>query len=522
MPALATHSLANSARDVSLFFEKAPAALLAADAGTLRIVAANEKALHFLGYTQQEISAVSLRALLPPFELERFEEALRGSAGEAEMQNCRIVDAQGALRQTDLAIGRLPSERVILLSIYDASARGRIEEQLRQSQKMEALGMLAGGIAHDFNNLLTVIAGYSQMLQASPMAVDRDRTALEQVLKSCERATALTAQLLAFSRRQTIQPRVLDVNSLVDETAALLGRLIGEDIDLRIEKAPGAGCVRADPGQIQQMLLNLALNARDAMPKGGTLLIQTRDVELSGDYIGQHLGVGPGKYALLEVADTGVCMDETVRRRVFEPFFTTKQAGKGTGLGLSTVYGIVKQFHGSIDLYTEPGHGTTFRIYLPRLEEARVDEFVKPPEARGGHETVLLVEDEESVRRMVRAALERCGYEVLVAAGGPEALEVARGHERPIDLLITDMVMPRMSGRELAAQMAAARPGASVLYMSGYPGATLQAGEALSGGADFLQKPFAPIALTSKVREILDRMKAGAERAGHSNAGPGC
>jgi CheY-like chemotaxis protein len=262
------------------------------------------------------------------------------------------------------------------------------------------------------------------------------------------------------------------------------------------------------------MLLNLAINARDAMPNGGSLLIQTRDVELSSDYIRQHLGVRPGRYVLLEVADTGMGMDDATRRRVFEPFFTTKAAGKGTGLGLSTVYGIVKQFGGSIDLYTEQGHGATFRVYLPRVEESAGEEPSAQLEVRGGHETLLLVEDEEGVRKMVRAALERCGYQVLVAASGPEALEVAHRYDGSIDVLITDMVMPRMNGRELAAKLAGDRPETAILYMSGYPGDTLQTTGALSGEADFLQKPFAPIVLTAKVREILDRMQVGARHAG--------
>jgi PAS domain S-box-containing protein len=504
------------ARDISLFFEKAPAALIALAADTLRVTAANEKALHFLGYRREDIARVALQDLLPAEDLERTAELLLGNASSGELQNCHIRDAAGGLRETDLAIHRLSEEGVILFAIQDASARGRIEEQLRQSQKMEALGLLAGGIAHDFNNLLTIISGYSQMLQSSRMAADRDRTALEQVLKACERAADLTAQLLAFSRRQTIQPRVLDVNRLVDQTATLLGRLIGEHIDLRIKKAADAGSIHADPGQIQQMLLNLAINARDAMPDGGSLFIHTRGVELGGDYIGQHFGVKPGKYVLLEVSDTGTGMDEVTRRRVFEPFFTTKAAGKGTGLGLSTVYGIVRQFGGSIDLYSEAGQGTTFRVYLPRVEDAAGEERTETVEARGGHETLLLVEDEEGVRRMVLAALERCGYRVLVAAGGAEALEVARAYEGPIDVLITDMVMPRMNGRELATRLLQERPSTAVLFMSGYPGDTLQTTGALSGEAEFLQKPFAPIVLTAKVREIVDRKKAATDVAQHS------
>jgi nitrogen-specific signal transduction histidine kinase/CheY-like chemotaxis protein len=402
----------------------------------------------------------------------------------------------------------------MVLALHDASARGRLQEQLRQAQKMEALGMLAGGIAHDFNNLLTIISGYSQMLMASShMSTERDRTAIEQVLKASQRAADLTGQLLAFSRRQNIQPKVLEVNQVVDQTATMLRRLIGEDIDLRIQKAPDAGRIHADAGQMQQMLINLVINSRDAMPEGGSLLIRTANAELGPDYIGQHLGVRPGSYVVLEVSDTGEGMDPATRKRIFEPFFTTKPPGKGTGLGLSTVYGIVRQCGGSIDLYTEPGHGTTFRVYLPRvINEARVtneasEEQAERPEPAGGHETILLVEDEEGVRRMVRIALERRGYRVLVAASGPEALAAARAHGSAIDMVVTDMIMPHMNGRELARRLLEERPGMAVLYMSGYAGNNLQASGALDDDMVFLQKPFAPGALTSRVRALLDARK---------------
>jgi signal transduction histidine kinase/CheY-like chemotaxis protein len=505
-----------TARDSPLFFEKAPVALIAIEADSLHVAAANEKALSFLGYSGKDVSRIALKDLLAPIDLERVAELLVGNSPAGELLNCQIRDAQGGFRETDIAVNRLAADGVILFAVQDASARGRVEEQLRQSQKMEALGLLAGGIAHDFNNLLTIISGYSQMLQISRSASERDRTALEQVLKASERAADLTAQLLAFSRRQSIQPRVLNVNRLVDQTAELLSRLIGENIDLRVRKADDAGSIHADPAQIQQMLLNLAINARDAMPHGGTIFIQTRAVDLGAGYIGQHFGVRPGKYVLLEVADTGTGMDEATRRRAFEPFFTTKPVGKGTGLGLSTVYGIVKQFGGSIDLYTESGQGATFRVYLPRVEETAGEEPREPAEERGGHETLLLVEDEEGVRRMVLAALERCGYHVLVAGSGGEALDVARAHHGPIHILLTDMVMPRMNGRELAEKLLQERPSTAVLYMSGYPGDALQCTGALGGREEFLQKPFAPIVLTAKVREILDRMKNGTDAAHHS------
>jgi CheY-like chemotaxis protein len=290
--------------------------------------------------------------------------------------------------------------------------------------------------------------------------------------------------------------------------------LIGEDIDLRIRQDPAAGSIQADAGQIQQMILNLAINARDAMPQGGSLLIQTRGMELGSDYIGHHFGIKPGRYAMLEVSDTGTGMDEATRQRVFEPFFTTKAEGKGTGLGLSTVYGIVKQFGGSIDIYSEAGHGSTFRVYLPRVEDSAEGLETESLDVRGGQETLLLVEDEEGVRKMVRIALERSGYTVLIAANGPEALELAREHVGPIDVLITDMVMPRMHGNELAQKLTAERPGMPVIYMSGYPGDVFRATASPDTEASFLQKPFAPIVLIAKVREVLDRKKEQADGAG--------
>jgi signal transduction histidine kinase/CheY-like chemotaxis protein len=450
---------------------------------------------------------MSLEELILPEDLHRIVEILlNNNSADAGIQNVRFREAGGELRETDVVIGRIDEGRLIL-SLQDASARGHLEQQLRQSQKMEALGMLAGGIAHDFNNLLTIISGYSQMIQAGLPPGERGRTAIEQVLKACDHAAGLTSQLLAFSRRQPVQPRILDVNRLVEHTAGLLRRLIGEDIDLRIKQDSATGSIHADAGQIQQMILNLAINARDAMPNGGSLLIQTRAVELGSDYIGHHFGIKPGRYAVLEVSDTGTGMSEATRKRVFEPFFTTKAEGKGTGLGLSTVYGIVKQFGGSIDIYSEAGHGSTFRVYLPRVEDSIEQESARAPEIPDGKETLLLVEDEEGVRKMVRIALERCGYTVLAAASGPEALGLARLHEGPIDVLITDMVMPRMHGSDLAQELLEDRPGIAIIYMSGYPGDAFQGEKALDAEASFLQKPFAPIMLIAKVREVLDNKK---------------
>jgi signal transduction histidine kinase/ActR/RegA family two-component response regulator len=502
-------------RDYKDLFEKAPEALLAVDAATLEISAANDYALNFLALDRAGLQVKNLREIVTSKDLDRIEKALRESL--ANIESCFILDSRGGVHETDISARPAP-KGVVVLALHDASARGRLQEQLRQAQKMEALGMLAGGIAHDFNNLLTIISGYSQMLMASShMSTERDRTAIEQVLKASQRAADLTGQLLAFSRRQNIQPKILEVNQVVDQTATMLLRLIGEDIDLRIQKAPDAGRIHADAGQIEQMLINLAINSRDAMPQGGSLLVRTANAELGPDYIGQHLGVRPGSYVIFEVSDTGAGMDTATRKRIFEPFFTTKPQGKGTGLGLSTVYGIVRQCGGSIDLYTEPGHGTTFRVYLPRVTNEASEEPVEEPEPTGGHETILLVEDEEGVRRMVRAALERRGYRVLVAASGPEAIAASRAHGGPIDIVVTDMIMPQMNGRELARRLLEERPGMAVLYMSGYAGNNLQASGALDDDMVFLQKPFAPGALTARVRALLDARKEMAESGDSAN-----
>jgi signal transduction histidine kinase/ActR/RegA family two-component response regulator len=502
-------------RNYRLLFEKAPEALLAVTEGTLRITAANDRALQMLASTQTDIEYHTLHAILSPEDLDRLVALFSAGLLTGEIQNCKVRNVEGAWQEADVAITRIPDDQVVVVALHDISARIRLNDQLRQAQKMEGLGMLAGGIAHDFNNLLTIISGYSQMLLASHhMTTERDRTAIQQVLKASERAADLTSQLLAFSRRQTIQPKVLEINQIVDQTLSMLRRLIGEDIDLSIRKAPDAGRIHADPGQIQQVIMNLAINSRDAMPQGGSLVIRTNNAELSSDYIGQHFsaqyvagqmpGAKPGRYVRLEVTDTGSGMDEATRKRVFEPFFTTKPQGKGTGLGLSTVYGIVRQCGGSIDLYSEPEQGTTFVIYLPRVEDIATEEWVEETEPAGGQETVLLVEDEDGVRKMVRMALERRGYHVLVAASGPEALSVAHDFDGAIDLLVTDMIMPHMNGKQLATLLLEQRPETAVLFISGYTGNTLLSTGALELEAEFLQKPFAAGALTAKVRHILD------------------
>jgi two-component system, cell cycle sensor histidine kinase and response regulator CckA len=382
-------------------------------------------------------------------------------------------------------------------------SKSDLEAQLRQAQRMEAVGSLAGGIAHDFNNLLSVILSYTTMLVDDLPAGDRIREDLIQVKAAGERAAALTRQLLAFSRRQILQPRVLDLNEIVSGLTTMLRRLIGETIDFATFPANAPAMVNVDPAQMEQVIVNLAVNARDAMPRGGKLTVELQEVMLDAAYRAGHPDVTPGRYILLAVSDTGTGMDEATQARIFEPFFTTKEVGKGTGLGLSTVFGIVRQSGGHIWVYSEPGRGSTFKIYLPVAAQQAAD--VAPPEEPvvdlRGTETVLLVEDEEQVRKLAHAILSRAGYTVLEAPNGGEALRIGAPGPR-VDLLLTDMVMPRVSGATLAAQLQAQRPGLRVVFMSGYTDTS--AGEqGLPPGAIFIQKPFTPEVLLRKVRQAL-------------------
>ena len=376
------------------------------------------------------------------------------------------------------------------------------EEQLRQSQKMDAIGRLAGGVAHDFNNLLSIITGRSELVLRHQDLAALVRRDIELVHRTADRAASLTRQLLAFSRKQVLQPKVLDLNTVVATMGRMLRRVIGEDVDLVIVARPGVARVNADPGQLEQVILNLAVNARDAMPGGGRLTIETADVDLDEEHARRHPGVDPGRHVMLAVSDTGVGMDAAVRERIFEPFFTTKEVGKGTGLGLSTVYGIVQQSGGTVWVYSEPGRGTTFKIYLPSVSDSALEADQPPEPPRGGHETVLLCEDEADLRELTRDVLEEYGYRVISAGDGREALEVAAGFSERIDLLLTDVVMPRMNGSELAKALTRER-GVRVLYMSGYTETALVRGDT-APGAGFLQKPFSPVVLARAVRERLD------------------
>ncbi len=384
-----------------------------------------------------------------------------------------------------------------------------LAEKMRQSNRMEAVGRLAGGIAHDFNNLLTAITGYAQLLLGELAPEDARREYADQIARSSEQATILTKQLVAFSRKQMLQPRVLDLNQVVLDAEHLLQRVMGANVQVVACLDPGLDPVRADVGQLEQVIVNLALNARDAMPHGGRLTLETTNVELGPDAIGPTDTVTPGRYALLAISDTGSGMDEETRARVFEPFFTTKGLGKATGLGLSTVHGIVHQSGGRILVYSELGIGTTFKIYLPA--QARTAGTPEPaPSARvsGSSEVVLLVENEDTVRRMIQQVLERQGYEVIVARNGEEAIEVAHPQLDRIDLVLTDVVMTGMSGRQLAEHLSSQRPNLRVLFMSGYAEDAIVHHGVLDPSIDFILKPFLPKALSLKVRDVLDRREA--------------
>ena len=390
------------------------------------------------------------------------------------------------------------------------SDRKQWEAELRQAHKMEAIGRLAGGIAHDFNNLLTVISGYNQLLATRLPQEKVTQEAISQIGKAAERATSLTRQLLAFGRNQILRPVVLNLNTVVGEMGRMMGRLAGESIEITTKLDPTLGCVEADRGQMEQILLNLVMNARDAMAKPGTVTIETSPVHLDASYVRSHPYVQEGSYAMLAVSDTGCGMDKETTLRIFEPFFTTKEVGNGTGLGLATVYGIVKQSKGSIEVFSEVGAGTTFRIFLP-LSEALLRPKTASPglsEIPRGTEIILLVEDEEDVRRFSRAILEANGHTVLVAKDGSEALDIFEKRHRSISLMLTDVVMPGMSGRELADRVKAIKPDIKVLFMSGYTNDAVFRNEMMEKGVYFLQKPFSAASLCLKVRETIDSPQA--------------
>jgi two-component system cell cycle sensor histidine kinase/response regulator CckA len=471
----------------------------------------NAAAHRMLGWQECELLGNPLPHLVDG-ETERFQQHLEQVAAGADAifetrcrtRDRRILDVNLWSAQLRDGAGQVKG---VVHMVADVTERKRLEEQLHHSLKMEAVGRLAGGVAHDFNNLLMIINGYSQMLLSGTAAGDPARSDLEEVVKAAERAADLTKQLLAFSRRQIVQPKLLDLNSLVLDLERMLQRVIGEDIHLITKLAVNLNSIIADPGHIEQVVLNMTVNARDAMPGGGKLILETSNVCLDEEYVRSHLTPEAGDYVMLAVTDNGVGIDAETRTHLFEPFFTTKERGKGTGLGLSTSYGIIKQNGGDIWVDSEPGQGTTFRIYLPVASHVPAAPQQRPETTvLLGDETVLLVEDEAGVRTILEAMLRRHGYRVLSCGSPDEALEICARHLDTIHLLVTDMIMPGMNGRQLSEKVVDLRPGIQVLYVSGYADSTQQ--EVVDSAMDYLQKPFTPEALALKVRELLSRPSA--------------
>ncbi|MGH9861995.1 MAG: PAS domain S-box protein [Candidatus Acidiferrales bacterium] len=464
--------------------------------------------LHY-GSKEELLAANAYDIYRDPAERDRlFEAHLSGDRFEGVEVAWKRKDGKPLTVRLGGRVVRDPQGEVAYMEVIaeNITERRVLEQALRQAMKMEAVGRLAGGVAHDFNNLLTVIRGHSELLSNRLGEGHALRPSVLEIDKAAQRAAALTQQLLAFSRKQMIQPRLLDLNGVVANTQDMLRRLIGEDIELIAVASPELASVKADPNQLEQVILNLAVNARDAMPKGGKLIIETANAELDEVYASQHPGARPGRYVLLAVSDTGTGMDAETQAHLFEPFFTTKEKGKGTGLGLATVYGVVKQNEGYIWVYSELGRGTTVKIFLPRVEQAVEGEAAKPAApvaAPRGSETVLLVEDEEPLRRLAREFLESNGYRVLEAPTGQEALRLAERFQGPIHLLLTDVVMPGLSGRELAERLAPRRPETKVLYMSGYTEDAIVHHGVLGPGMSLLQKPFTLDALARKLRQVL-------------------
>ncbi|HEY5475942.1 MAG TPA: PAS domain S-box protein [Tepidiformaceae bacterium] len=491
-------------------FETAPDGILILDADTGQVIDANPFMQDLLGYSVDEFLGKKLWEVGPfkavvasktTFAELRLKDRLHYETLPLETKDGRRIEVEFVSNAY-----QVNEKRLIQCNIRDITERVQLEAQFRQAQKMESVGQLASGIAHDFNNLLTVINGMSELLLAQVNQDDPMRADVQEISRAGERAATLTRQLLAFSRQQILESRVLDCNMIVSGMESLLGRLLGEDIELVVKLTQGVGRVKVDPEQIEQVLSNLAVNARDAMPQGGQLTIETENVTTDQDYARQHgVAVPPGPYVLLTVSDSGVGMDEATRARIFEPFFTTKGPGKGTGLGLSTVYGVVKQSLGFVWVYSEVGRGTSFKILLPQVTEAAGTDRPEPAVASStGTETILLAEDNAGLRKLATRVLEPAGYTVLGTASGEEALRLLERHEEPVHLLLSDVVMPGMSGRQLAERIAETRPGMKVLYMSGYTSDTIVRHGVLEARVPFLNKPFTGAALLRKVREVLD------------------
>jgi len=498
---------------LSMIIEKMPAVLWTTDK-ELRFTSSIGAALEQIGLRPNQIVGVTVQEYFrtddPEFPaVAAHRKALSGEAVSYEMnwENRTFESYVQPLRDIE---GEVTGTIGIALDITE---RKHLADQLRQAQKMQAIGQLAGGVAHDFNNLLMVVKGHAEILLNRIPANSALRNNAESVDRAADRAAALTRQLLAFSRMQVLQPRVLNLNEVVGGMTKMFSRVIGENIEMTFVPGGNLGRVKADPGQIEQVLLNLVVNARDAMADGGRLTIETSNVQLDRDYSAKHHNIEPGLWVMLTVSDTGCGMDAQTQARIFEPFFTTKEKGKGTGLGLATVYGVVKQSGGFIYVYSEVGQGTTFKVYLPQVL-AEVDKEVAekaPALPPRGSETVLFVEDEESVRELVTEYLTGAGYKVLEACDGAQALEIAAKHQGTIEILVTDVVMPKLSGREVASRITAERPNVKVLFISGYTDDSIFRHGVLEGGVAYLQKPFNLKAIAQKIREVLDGQPAAVQ-----------
>jgi two-component system cell cycle sensor histidine kinase/response regulator CckA len=497
-------SLAVSEERYRLLFEANPLPMWVYDAKTLRFLAVNEAAVRHYGYTREEFLGMAITEIRPHDDVEALlsDLAERGGPGSPAPGTWRHRKKDGTLIDVEITAGKVQFEDrpAALVLAHDVTERLRLEERLTQAEKMEAIGRLAGGVAHDFNNLLTVISGYAEILLARPEIEGRDQ--LTEIAHAAEQAAGLTRSLLAFSRRQVLHPRVLDVNEIVAGMEPMVRRIIGDDVSVGVRLAPGVAAVEADQAQLERVILNLAANARDAMPGGGRLTIETADVELDEEYVRSRNEGTAGPNVLLAVSDTGIGMSEEVQRHLFEPFFTTKGPGAGTGLGLATVFGVVKQSGGSIFVYSEEGRGTTFKIYLPAAaREAELAAAATDGAAERGEETIMIVEDDERVRDLVRLMLESKGYRVLAAAGAAEAERLCTDE---VDLLLTDVVMPEVNGRALAERLSATAPAMRILFMSGYSDEAVYRHGEISPNASFIEKPFTDRTLARKVREVLD------------------
>jgi two-component system, cell cycle sensor histidine kinase and response regulator CckA len=510
-------ALRASEEQYRVLFEQAPSPKFLYDYETLRFLSVNEAAIHHYGYSRAEFLQMTAQDIRPKEDVPAFLVSIRSAGQETSMPLLRRHKKKdGAIIDVEVTIHKfmLGRRSCGLAVAVDVTERMRMDRQLRQTQKMDAIGSLAGGVAHDFNNLLCVIISYAELLYAETKPGDPMRRDVEEIANAGKRAAGLTRQLLAFGRQQILQPKAIDLNDVIGGVSRMLKRMLGEDLELAVVSAPGLWTVKADPGQIEQVLMNLVVNARDAMPTGGTLTIETANVELDSCYAANHAGVaGPGQYVMLAVSDTGSGMDAITRDRIFEPFFTTKEKGKGTGLGLSTVFGIVEQSGGNICVSSQPGEGATFKVYLPQSGPARAASLDAAGETASGRgsETILLVEDEETVRVLARRILEGCGYIVLEAQTAGDALLLCEKHKGKIDVLLTDVVMPLMGGRELAERLRPLRPDMMVLYMSGYTDDAVIRYGIRNSDVAFLQKPITPQTLTSKLREVIES-KAGRGR----------